>query len=58
MGCRFDNSNTERLMGKMSEEEKKNFGFDVASIDWKEYITNVHIPGLKKHVLKGRGINV
>lgn len=42
-------------MESMSAEEKKIFGFDVGSIDWGDYITNVHIPGLRKHVLKGRG---
>ncbi|TQD99045.1 hypothetical protein C1H46_015312 [Malus baccata] len=50
--AKFDNSNTERMMERMSEEEKRKFGFDVGSIDWKDYITNVHIPGLKRHVLK------
>ncbi|XP_021283137.1 fatty acyl-CoA reductase 2 [Herrania umbratica] len=55
-GGRFDNSNTERLMEIMSEEEKRNFGFDVESIDWKDYIKNVHIPGLRRHVMKGRGM--
>ncbi|XWS56140.1 hypothetical protein CRYUN_Cryun09bG0061000 [Craigia yunnanensis] len=55
-GGRFDNSNSERLMDIMSEEEKRNFGFDVESIDWKDYIKNVHIPGLRKHVMKGRGM--
>lgn len=53
---RFDNSNTQGLMECMSEEEKNKFGFDVGSIDWKEYISNVHIPGLRRHVMKGRGI--
>ncbi|KAJ0088353.1 hypothetical protein Patl1_32894 [Pistacia atlantica] len=55
-GGRFDNSNTQRLMEIMSEEEKRSFGFDVGSIDWKDYITNVHIPGLRRHVMKGRGM--
>ncbi|GMY14330.1 fatty acyl-CoA reductase 2, chloroplastic [Fagus crenata] len=55
-GGRFDNSNTQRLMESMSEEEKKKFGFDVSSIDWRDYITNVHIPGLRRHVMKGRGM--
>lgn len=41
----------------MSKEEKAEFGFDVGSIDWKDYIQNVHIPGLKRHVMKGRGMN-
>ncbi|MED6220822.1 hypothetical protein PIB30_048536 [Stylosanthes scabra] len=55
-GGRFDNSNTQRLMESMSEEEKRDFGFDVKSIDWGSYITNVHIPGLRRHVMKGRGM--
>lgn len=53
---RFDNSNTERLMECMSEEEREEFGFDVGNIDWKDYISNVHIPGLRRHVMKGRGM--
>ncbi|XP_059428405.1 fatty acyl-CoA reductase 2, chloroplastic [Corylus avellana] len=55
-GGRFDNSNTQRLMESMSEEEKRNFGFDVGNINWRDYITNVHIPGLRRHVMKGRGM--
>ncbi|KAI3417727.1 Fatty acyl-CoA reductase, partial [Psidium guajava] len=51
---RFDITNTERLMERMSEEEKRRFGFDVGSIDWKDYIINVHIPGLRWHVMKER----
>ncbi|PIN07802.1 Acyl-CoA reductase [Handroanthus impetiginosus] len=54
---RFDNSNTKRLMGFMSKEERQQFGFDVENVDWKDYITNVHIPGLRRHVMKGRGLN-
>jgi fatty acyl-CoA reductase len=40
----------------MSAEEKAAFHFDVRSIDWTDYITNVHIQGLRKHVMKGRGV--
>ncbi|KAL5720458.1 alcohol-forming fatty acyl-CoA reductase [Ranunculus cassubicifolius] len=54
-GGRFDNTNTKNLMEDMNEEEKRSFGFDVGSIDWNHYISNVHIPGLKRHVMKGRG---
>ncbi|KAK6126837.1 hypothetical protein DH2020_039398 [Rehmannia glutinosa] len=56
-GGRFDNSNTKRLMGFMSKEERQQFGFEVENIDWKDYITNVHIPGLRRHVMKGRGLS-
>uniref|UniRef100_A0A0E0K993 Fatty acyl-CoA reductase n=1 Tax=Oryza punctata TaxID=4537 RepID=A0A0E0K993_ORYPU len=55
-GGRFDNGNTEALIAEMSEEEKARFHFDVRSIEWTDYITNVHIPGLRKHVMKGRGV--
>ncbi|CAM8971448.1 unnamed protein product [Rhodiola kirilowii] len=54
---RFDNSNTEGLMEMMSDEEREMFGFDVGSVEWEDYITNVHIPGLRRHVLKGRGMS-
>ncbi|KAK6945409.1 Fatty acyl-CoA reductase, C-terminal [Dillenia turbinata] len=56
-GGRFDNSNTQRLMELMSGEERRIFGFDVGSIDRKEYVTNIHIPGLRRHVMKGRGMS-
>lgn len=54
-GGRFDSANTEALFAEMSAQEREMFQFDVRSIDWMDYITNVHIPGLRKHVLKGRG---
>ncbi|XP_059296013.1 fatty acyl-CoA reductase 2, chloroplastic [Lycium ferocissimum] len=55
-GGRFDNSNTQWLMECMSKEERWQFGFDVENIDWKDYISNVHIPGIRKYVMKGRGL--
>ncbi|VFQ73962.1 unnamed protein product [Cuscuta campestris] len=54
-GGRFDNSNSQKLMECMSKDERWQFGFDVESLDWKHYISNVHIPGLRRHVMKGRG---
>lgn len=52
---RFDISNSEKLFQELSEEEQQSFGFDVKDIQWKDYIGNIHIPGLRQHVLKGRG---
>nr|XP_017254564.1 PREDICTED: fatty acyl-CoA reductase 2-like isoform X4 [Daucus carota subsp. sativus] len=49
---RFDNNKVEKLWECLSEEERKEFGFDVSSIDWKDYIIRVHIHGLRKHVMK------
>lgn len=54
-GATFDNANTEALLAGMSAEERARFPFDARSVDWMDYFTNVHIPGLKKHVMKGRG---
>ena len=39
-------------------EEKQLFGFSINDIDWETYIKKIHIPGLRKHVLKGRGSNM
>eukprot|EP00250_Pteridium_aquilinum_P010169 c19192_g1_i1 orf=172-2352(+) len=55
---RFDTSNTQRLFESLSCQEKELFGFDVSKIDWDTYIKRIHIPGIRKHVLKGRGSSV
>ena len=41
-------------MEGMFGEEMNRFRLDMESVDWEDYITNIHILGLKKHVLKGR----
>ncbi|KAL1221705.1 Fatty acyl-CoA reductase 1 [Cardamine amara subsp. amara] len=51
----FDDLNTERLRMKRNENIKEldgSFEFDPKSIDWDDYITNTHIPGLITYVLK------
>ncbi|KAL8090250.1 hypothetical protein AgCh_039650 [Apium graveolens] len=50
----FDNGKVKALMKMMSAEEKKVFECDVGIIDWKEYISNIHIPGFRAYVLKGK----
>lgn len=49
---RFDITNTEELLKKISADDMKAFNFDVKGIDWVDYFSNVHIPGLVKYVLK------
>ncbi|KAJ7556581.1 hypothetical protein O6H91_05G088900 [Diphasiastrum complanatum] len=53
---RFDISNTKMLHSELSPAEKEAFGFEVSSIDWEHYMKNVHFPGLRKYVLRGRNI--
>ncbi|KAK4743087.1 hypothetical protein SAY87_001088 [Trapa incisa] len=50
----FQNENTQKLMKEMSTEEMQTFLVDLKSIDWKNYFMNIHIPGLRRHVLKER----
>ncbi|PIA60018.1 hypothetical protein AQUCO_00400712v1 [Aquilegia coerulea] len=53
-GGRFDNTNTQKLMEELSQEEQRDFNFDIGGIDWKDYICNIHIPGLLRHRQKVR----
>ncbi|CAD5324855.1 unnamed protein product [Arabidopsis thaliana] len=53
----FDDRNTKNLCAKQKEEDNRNsenlmFDFDPKIIRWKDYLINVHIPGLITHVLK------
>ncbi|KAL0722461.1 hypothetical protein Bca4012_037060 [Brassica carinata] len=51
----FDDMNTERMRLKRQDINKEIYGsleFDPKSIDWEDYITNIHIPGLITYVLR------
>ena len=54
--CRFEVDNTQQLFNSLNEEEKKLLNFDIATLNWRHYIQNVHIPGIKKHILKLEGV--
>jgi nucleoside-diphosphate-sugar epimerase len=57
----FDTANTDQLLGQLDERERQLLCFDVRRIDWRSYIQEVHIPGLRRHVLKedaGSGVGV
>ncbi|OAY38186.1 probable fatty acyl-CoA reductase 4 [Manihot esculenta] len=51
----FDDTNSEKLRIAAREtfpEEADGFSFDPLEIDWEDYMIDVHIPGLVKHVMK------
>jgi len=48
----FDTRHTQALFASLSPVEQKRYPFDVAAMDWRSYIVSVHIPGLKRNVLK------
>ena len=52
LDCCFEVDNTTRLFGSLDEEEKKLFHCDVTQLNWRHYVQNVHIPGIKKYLLK------
>ncbi len=55
LDCRFQVDNTMRLHASLDEKEQRLFNFDVTRINWRYYIQNVHIPGVKKYILKMEG---
>ncbi|KAE9592340.1 putative alcohol-forming fatty acyl-CoA reductase [Lupinus albus] len=51
----FDDTNTEKLRMETKVDSNMEVGvldFDPTSIDWTEYMMNVHIPGLVKYAMK------
>ena len=48
----FETGKTRGLYDALSPTEQQRFNFDVSKIHWKRYFQEIHIPGIKKHVLK------
>ncbi|KAK6116788.1 hypothetical protein DH2020_049521 [Rehmannia glutinosa] len=51
--ARFHTGNTQKLMKEMSKKEQLDFEINAMNIDWRKYFQDIHIPGLKKHILNG-----
>jgi fatty acyl-CoA reductase len=49
--CVFDTANTERLLLGLDGPDRVALDFDVRRIDWRYYLQEVHIPGMRRHVL-------
>ncbi len=56
LNCRFQVDKTTELFEKLDEEAQRRFNFDVTRVNWRHYIQNVHIPGVKKFILKIEGV--
>ena len=48
----FETRKTQALWEALSPPEQQRFNFDVSQIHWKQYFQEIHIPGIKRHVLK------
>lgn len=55
LDCRFQVDNTLRLFQSLCAEDRQRFNFEVSALNWRHYIQNVHIPGVKKYILKVEG---
>lgn len=45
---RFDDKSLEKLIAKVTDEDKKMFNFDANCIDWFQFLMEVHFPGVLK----------
>ena len=51
----FETRKMQGLYEALSPMEQQRFNFDVSQIHWRRYFQEIHIPGIKKHVLKIEG---
>ncbi|KAL3687060.1 hypothetical protein R1sor_013369 [Riccia sorocarpa] len=48
----YDNHNAETLLRQIFQDEQETFGYSVSEVDWISFLAEVHLPGLRRHVLK------
>ena len=51
LSCRFDDDQLHRLADRLHEDDRREFPFDAAGIDWRDYLAYRHLPGLRSYVL-------
>lgn len=54
-GARYDDEATRRLRNRLSAADQRAFPFDVAALDWRSYVSRVHVPGLVRYALRADG---
>jgi fatty acyl-CoA reductase len=50
--CAFETRRTRALFQALPPEEQKVFNMDVKRIDWPSYVRDIHVPGLRRYVIK------
>ncbi len=51
-GARYRDGATLALCQRLSEAARQDFAFDVAALDWRSYVSRVHVPGIMRFALK------
>ncbi|MBI3830352.1 MAG: AMP-binding protein [Planctomycetes bacterium] len=52
LNCRFETKRAREIFEQLVPEERELFDFDPRKIPWRRYIQDVHIPGLKRNILR------
>ena len=52
LDCRFETGRTRALHESLPAAERAAFDMDVSGIDWPTYVADIHLPGLRRHVLR------
>ena len=52
LDCRFETKSLLALFDSLPAIEQQHFNMDVRCIRWEQYYKEIHLPGLRKHVLK------
>lgn len=50
--CRFKADCTRALFQSLRSQDRREFFFDPTAIDWQKYIQDIHLPGVRRHVMK------
>ena len=48
---KFMTDNTKELWESLHPEDQRDFNFDISRLDWRNYIQEVYIPGVKRYLL-------
>ena len=49
--CQYLTHHTQQVWDTLTDGERQKFNFDMVRMDWRHYIQDVHIPGLRRFVL-------
>ena len=52
LDCQFQTGRTRALFESLPDDERETFSLDVTRIDWKKYVEEIHMPGMRRHVLR------
>lgn len=58
LSCQFVTENTRRLFQSLTSQDRREFYFDPTAIEWQKYIQEIHLPGVRRNVLKRTGSGV